>query len=115
MSVESDILAHAPPRHVAVIMDGNGRWANTRGKPRFSGHRAGVKSARRIVEGCARAGVEVLTLFAFREWSQLSELLAARGSDPELREWFAYRDALVEKVEELVLLPGRLNPLGIRD
>ncbi len=58
---------------------------------------------------------QVLTLFAFREWSEMSELLAARASDPALREWFAYRDGVVEKVEELVLLPGRLNPLGIRD
>lgn len=53
------------PRHVAVIMDGNGRWARRRAMPRQAGHRAGVKAARRIVESCGRAGVEVLTLFAF--------------------------------------------------
>jgi len=46
-------------------MDGNGRWAAQHGRPRFSGHRAGVKSARQIVEACAEAGVETLTLFAF--------------------------------------------------
>ncbi len=53
------------PRHVAVIMDGNGRWASQHGRPRFAGHRAGVKSARQIVEACAQAQVETLTLFAF--------------------------------------------------
>ncbi len=53
------------PRHIAVIMDGNGRWAQMRGLPRVSGHRAGIESVRAIVEGCAELGVEVLTLFAF--------------------------------------------------
>jgi len=63
------------PRHVAVIMDGNGRWANRYGKKRFTGHRAGVKSARSIVEECAQAGVEVLTLFAFssENWKRPAE------------------------------------------
>jgi undecaprenyl diphosphate synthase len=55
----------ARPRHVAVIMDGNGRWARARGKPRPHGHRAGAQSARMVVESCAEAGVEALTLFAF--------------------------------------------------
>lgn len=55
------------PRHVAVIMDGNGRWARARGKPRTAGHRAGVRSARRIVRACHRRGIEVLTLFAFSQ------------------------------------------------
>lgn len=53
------------PRHVAIIMDGNGRWATKHGSPRIAGHRAGVKVARAAVEVCAEAGVEVLTLFAF--------------------------------------------------
>ncbi len=53
------------PRHVAIIMDGNGRWASRHGRARHSGHRAGVRSARAIVEASAKAGVEVLTLFAF--------------------------------------------------
>jgi len=53
------------PRHVAIIMDGNGRWAESRGEPRHAGHRAGVGAVRATVEECARAGVEVLTLFAF--------------------------------------------------
>jgi len=53
------------PRHIAVIMDGNGRWAAKRALPRPAGHRMGVKSVKAIVENCARHGVEVLTLFAF--------------------------------------------------
>ena len=53
------------PRHVAIIMDGNGRWAARYGEPRHHGHRAGAESVRAAVETCARAGVESLTLFAF--------------------------------------------------
>lgn len=53
------------PSHVAIIMDGNGRWAKARGMPRQSGHRAGVKAARAVVEACGRRGVKILTLFTF--------------------------------------------------
>ena len=53
------------PRHVAVIMDGNGRWAAQRHLPRVEGHRAGIDSVRDVVEGSARLGIEVLTLYAF--------------------------------------------------
>jgi undecaprenyl diphosphate synthase len=53
------------PRHVAIIMDGNGRWAQRRGLPRVAGHRAGVQNIRRVLEASAQAGIEVLTLYAF--------------------------------------------------
>jgi undecaprenyl diphosphate synthase len=53
------------PAHIAVIMDGNGRWAAQRHLPRVEGHRSGIESVRAVVEGCARLGVEVLTLYAF--------------------------------------------------
>jgi len=53
------------PRHIAVIMDGNGRWAGLRNLPRVAGHRAGMESVREIVETSARLGLEVLTLYAF--------------------------------------------------
>src|SRR5262245_66675836 len=53
------------PRHVAVIMDGNGRWAAQRHLPRVEGHRAGIDSVRDIVETSARLGIPVLTLYAF--------------------------------------------------
>lgn len=53
------------PKHIAVIMDGNGRWAKEQGKPRVFGHRNGVKSVREITEGAAEIGIEYLTLYAF--------------------------------------------------
>src|SRR3954449_2783400 len=53
------------PAHVAVIMDGNGRWAAQRHLPRVEGHRAGIESVREVVEGSARVGIKVLTLYAF--------------------------------------------------
>src|SRR5579862_1662568 len=53
------------PQHVAIIMDGNGRWARSRGLPRQAGHRASMKVVRRVFEECSRRGVRFLTLFAF--------------------------------------------------
>ena len=53
------------PRHIAVIMDGNGRWAKQRGSPRVEGHRAGIASVREAVETCARLELDALTLYAF--------------------------------------------------
>jgi undecaprenyl diphosphate synthase len=53
------------PAHIAIIMDGNGRWAKRRGLPRIAGHKAGVSAVRTTVENCARMGVEALTLYAF--------------------------------------------------
>lgn len=53
------------PKHVAIIMDGNGRWAQKRGLPRVAGHKAGVETVRTVIQACAEKGVEVVTLFAF--------------------------------------------------
>jgi undecaprenyl diphosphate synthase len=63
------------PGHIAVIMDGNGRWARKRAMPRYAGHRAGVKSVRGIVERAAKNGISFLTLFAFssENWSRPRE------------------------------------------
>src|SRR5204862_5566408 len=60
------------PTHVAIIMDGNGRWAKRRGLPRLFGHREGTKSVRDIVEAAGQIGVQVLTLYAFstENWSR---------------------------------------------
>lgn len=55
------------PRHVAIIMDGNGRWARARGLPRYKGHAAGMDAVREVIEGAIEAGVEILTLFAFSQ------------------------------------------------
>jgi undecaprenyl diphosphate synthase len=61
----TDIPPERLPRHIAIIMDGNGRWARQRGLPRAEGHSAGASSVRRITEECARLGVEQLTLYCF--------------------------------------------------
>ncbi len=63
------------PRHIAIIMDGNGRWASRRGLPRTFGHRAGVESLRQVVELCAELGIPVLTVFAFstENWKRPQE------------------------------------------
>jgi undecaprenyl diphosphate synthase len=59
------INRRALPAHIAVIMDGNGRWARKRGLPRVAGHRSGINAVREVVEGCAELGISVLTLYAF--------------------------------------------------
>ncbi|TAN54410.1 MAG: di-trans,poly-cis-decaprenylcistransferase [Betaproteobacteria bacterium] len=66
------------PRHVAIIMDGNGRWAHQRGLPRFAGHQRGVEAVRRIVRACSDRGVGYLTLFAFssENWRRPAEEVA---------------------------------------
>lgn len=82
------------PRHVAIIMDGNGRWAQRRGLPRQAGHRAGAENIRRIIKACVRLGIEILTVFAFstenwgRPESEVSGLmrLVRRVIDDEAEE-----------------------------
>jgi undecaprenyl diphosphate synthase len=64
-SQEAESEGRRLPRHIAVIMDGNGRWAQRRGLPRYAGHPVGVEAVRRIVEDCVERGIAVLTLFAF--------------------------------------------------
>ena len=61
-----------PPRHIAIIMDGNGRWARERGLPRVKGHEQGAESVRAVTEACAELGVEFLTVYAFstENWSR---------------------------------------------
>lgn len=79
---QNDILAaglrpERLPRHIAVIMDGNGRWARARGLPRIEGHRRGVKSVRILVEECSRLGIEQLTLYCLsrENWKRPQEEL----------------------------------------
>ena len=62
---EQAVAVGTAPRHVAIIMDGNGRWAAKRGLPRAAGHRAGAEAVRTTLRAAAEAGVEVLTLYAF--------------------------------------------------
>lgn len=74
----ADISSHPIPRHVAIIMDGNGRWATARGLPRAAGHREGAKSVRRAIEAAIGQGVRYLTLFAFssENWARPAEEVA---------------------------------------
>jgi undecaprenyl diphosphate synthase len=90
----ADIIHERLPRHIAVIMDGNGRWAKKRGKPRIFGHRAGAESVKAIVDTCARLQIEAVTLYAFstenwkRPKSEVSGLMSMlkRYLKSELRE-----------------------------
>jgi len=79
VNLSSSNLPERLPRHVAIIMDGNGRWATRNGRPRFAGHRAGVKVARSVVESCAKAGIDHLTLFAFssENWNRPPDEVSA--------------------------------------
>nr|WP_281171063.1 isoprenyl transferase [Alicyclobacillus contaminans] len=61
----SGLLAENLPAHLAIIMDGNGRWANRRGLPRFAGHHAGMKRLRQVIRDCDELGIRCLTLYAF--------------------------------------------------
>src|SRR6185436_14109595 len=63
------------PRHVAIIMDGNGRWALSRGKPRLAGHKAGTENLRRIIRASVEFGIKFLTIYAFstENWSRPRE------------------------------------------
>jgi undecaprenyl diphosphate synthase len=72
-----DVPAEKLPRHIAVIMDGNGRWAQQQGLPRIEGHAQGVESARRVTEECARLGIEQLTLYCLssENWKRPQEEL----------------------------------------
>jgi len=102
------------PRHVAVIMDGNGRWARERGQPREFGHRAGMQAVRQAVEAAGDAGVEVLTLYAFSQenWGRpATEISALMG----LLELYVRRERrdLKEKGVEVRCI-GELDRLGPR-
>ncbi len=70
--LQEQVRAQPVPRHVAIIMDGNGRWATRRGLPRVAGHREGVKTARTIVRAADQLGIRFLTLYAFssENWSR---------------------------------------------
>jgi len=96
------------PRHVAVIMDGNGRWAEGRSKPRYAGHRAGIGPVRQTVEYAARRGVSMLTLFAFssENWG--------RPQDEVSRLMGLFHEALQREIDELHANRVRLRFIGDR-
>ena len=96
------------PQHVAIIMDGNGRWARSRGMPRVAGHRASVKVVRKVIEECARLNVRYLTLFAFssENWR--------RPPDEVGMLMGLFLDALVREVAELHKNQVRMRFIGDR-
>jgi undecaprenyl diphosphate synthase len=97
------------PQHVAIIMDGNGRWARSRGMPRVAGHRASVKVVRKVVEECAQSGVRYLTLFAFssENWRRPPDEVGVLMG--------LFLDALVREVADLHRNQVRLRFIGDRD
>jgi undecaprenyl diphosphate synthase len=105
------------PRHVGIIMDGNGRWAESRGEPREAGHKAGSAAVRRIVRVCRRLGVEALTLYAFSEqnWARpAGEVEALMGL---LREFLVTeRDEILDNDIRLVAIGDLARlPEAVRD
>jgi undecaprenyl diphosphate synthase len=104
------------PRHVAVIMDGNGRWAQKRHLPRIAGHRSGTQSARTTIETCARLKIEALTLYAFsvenwrRPKTEIDFLMAL------LREYLRKEMPLLQKNNIRMRFLGRIDelPAGVQ-
>jgi undecaprenyl diphosphate synthase len=96
------------PRHIAVIMDGNGRWAAARGLTRTAGHKAGLKSVRLCVEQCSRRGVEALTLFAFssENWRRPAREVSSLMS--------LFLEAIDKEVDELHAQAVRVRFIGAR-
>src|SRR5918993_3794964 len=94
-----DVRVHgAVPRHVAIIMDGNGRWARERLMPRPMGHRSGMKSVREVVEGALQIGLEHLSLFAFSQENWQRPLTEVSALMSLLEEYIAREaDELEEK------------------
>jgi undecaprenyl diphosphate synthase len=105
MSTESEDLKIIP-RHIAIIMDGNGRWARERGLPRTEGHRRGADSVQRVVDACGELGVEYLTLYAFssENWKR-----PQREIDALMR---LLQRFLKEKTKEMVKNNVRLQAIG---
>ena len=97
------------PHHVAIIMDGNGRWAKARGLPRVAGHRRGADAVRRVIRGAGELGVPVLTLFAFstENW--------ARPADEVSDLMGLLRHYLRHELEELGRNGAKLRVIGDRD
>lgn len=97
------------PRHIAVIMDGNGRWANQRGLPRLEGHKTGAEAVRRTITECGRLGIEVLTLYSFSQenWKRPAEEVDGLMS-------LALHHLVAER-EDLIRNNVRFRAIGRRD
>lgn len=104
-----NVPAERVPRHIAVIMDGNGRWAKKRGLPRLLGHRQGTENLRRIIKACVRAGVRYLTIYAFstENWGRPQDELKGLMQ--------IFNDAFVNEISELVREGVRILHIGQRE
>ncbi len=100
------------PRHVAIIMDGNGRWAQRRGLPRLAGHRAGVENIRRVLEAFVEFGVKYVTLFAFSTENWGRPLEEVRGLMGILEDVIERETAELHKKGVQVRHLGRLDGLA---
>jgi len=100
------------PRHVAIIMDGNGRWARERNLPRPLGHRSGMKSVRAVVEGSLEAGVDVLSLFAFSQENWQRPAAEVKALMSLLREYIAREGAELNAQGVRVRVLGDLSRLA---
>jgi len=105
------------PRHVAVIMDGNGRWAQQRHLPRAAGHRSGTKTARSTIETCARLNIEALTLYAFSVENWRRPKTETDFLMQLLREYLRREMPLIQKNDIRMRFLGRTNelPKGVQD
>jgi len=106
VSNPSGVAADKVPRHIAIIMDGNGRWARERGLPRMEGHRRGSESVRACTAGCLEAGVPYLTLYAFSKenWQRPPE---------EVKSLMSLLDRfLAERIAEIMERNIRLQAIG---
>ena len=99
------------PSHIAIIMDGNGRWARARGLPRILGHRAGAAAVRRTVEACCELGIQALTLYAFswENWDRPREEI--RDLMGLLERFLKNEEPLLHKHRVRLLAIGRLDEL----
>jgi undecaprenyl diphosphate synthase len=105
------------PRHVAVIMDGNGRWAQQRHLPRVAGHRSGTKSARTTIETCARLKIEALTLYAFSVENWRRPKTETDFLMQLLREYLRREMPLIQKNDIRMQFLGRTDdlPIGVQE
>ncbi|MFD1159452.1 isoprenyl transferase [Roseovarius aestuarii] len=112
MAVKDDKLLQAQPtsgpRHVAIIMDGNGRWAQARGRPRLFGHHAGARRVREIVSACPELGVDYLTIFAFstENWKRTQTEVAGLMA--------LFRRYIMKEMQEFVKENVRVRFIGDR-
>jgi len=109
MPAELSEKAETLPQHIAIIMDGNGRWARAHGQPRHAGHRAGVKATRSIVEAVAQRGIKTLTLFAFssENWNRPTDEVSSLMS--------LFIEVLKREVDALYKNGIRIRFIGARE